>query len=101
MIFMYWVEKYSVLNRMRRPVPGTDLVNSAMGQMVNLGPIFYSIGALSWSHILDGYKVQEGFITYYAPNIITAGLSALFFIFPFNVLFDKYLPKLELEDLDY
>jgi hypothetical protein len=91
---MYWIEKYSLLNRMKRPVPGTDLVNNAMIQLVNLGPLFYSLGALCWSHILDGYKVPEGNSIYYVPNIITAGLSALFFIFPFNVIFDKYLPKL-------
>jgi hypothetical protein len=57
MAMMYWIHKYSLFNRMKRPVPGTDLVNSAMGQMVALGPIFYALGALSWSHFLEGYKV--------------------------------------------
>ncbi len=42
---------------MKRPVPGTDLVNTAMSQMINLGPLFFTIGALCWSHLLDGYKV--------------------------------------------
>lgn len=98
---MYWIQKYAVLNRMRRPVPGTDLVNSAMSQMINLGPVFFAIGALSWSHLLDGYRVEEGARLYYVPNIVTAGLAALFFVFPFNVIFDKCLPNLELENLDY
>jgi hypothetical protein len=57
MAFMYWVQKYSLLNRIKRPIPGTDLVNAAIGQLVNLGPLFYAIGALCWSHFLDGYKV--------------------------------------------
>lgn len=52
MFMMYWLQKYSLLNRMSRPVPGTDLINTAMSQMINLGPIFFAIGALSWSHIL-------------------------------------------------
>lgn len=52
MFMMYWLQKYSLLNRMSRPVPGTDLINTAMSQMINLGPIFFAVGALSWSHIL-------------------------------------------------
>lgn len=90
---MYWIQKYSLLNRFKRPVPGTDLVNSAMSQMVNLGPVFYCLGALCWSHFLDGYKVAPGSIIYYVPNIIAGGLALLFFIFPFSIIFDKYLPK--------
>lgn len=57
MFLMYWLQKYTLLYRMKRPVPGTDLVNTAMSQMINLGPLFFTIGALCWSHLLDGYKV--------------------------------------------
>ncbi len=78
---------------MKRPVPGTDLVNNAMGQMVALGPIFFALGSLSWSHFLEGYKVEEGIILYYVPNIISGGLAAFFFIFPFSIIFDKCLPR--------
>lgn len=94
MFWMYWIHKYSLFNRVRRPVPGTDLVNAAMGQMVSLGPIFFALGALSWSHFIDGYKVKEGHIIFYIPNIVSGGLSTLFFIFPFSIIFDKCLPKL-------
>lgn len=93
MFMMYWIHKYSLLNRMKRPVPGTDLINAAMGQMVSLGPIFFALGALCWSHLLDGYKVKQGIIAYYVPNIIAGGFAALFFIFPFSIIFDKCLPK--------
>merc|ERR1711974_215179 len=32
--FMFWTQKWSLFNRMRRPVPGNDLVNAAMGQLI-------------------------------------------------------------------
>lgn len=93
MLSMYWLQKHSLLTKMKRPVPGTDLVNSAMSQMISFGPIFYCIGALLWSHILDGYKVGTSSSIYYIPNLIAGGLAALFFFFPFNIIFDKYMPK--------
>jgi hypothetical protein len=89
---MYWIHKYSLFNRVKRPVPGTDLVNAAMGQMVSLGPIFFALGALTWSHFLSDYKIEKNHIYYYLPNIIAGGLAALFFIFPFSIIFDRCLP---------
>lgn len=54
-LIMYWTQKYSLFNRMRRPVPGTDLVNTAMYQLLLLGPMVYSIGSLTWSNFFpDG-----------------------------------------------
>lgn len=47
---MYWVEKYCLFNRERRPVPGTDFVNKTVYQLVFLGPLMYSLGSLTWSN---------------------------------------------------
>ena len=46
---MYWAQKYSIFSRCSRPVPGTNLVNSAMFQLIYLGPLFYTLGSISWS----------------------------------------------------
>ena len=43
-----------MFNRMQRPVPGTDLINTAMWQLIFLGGIFYAFGSLLWSNILEG-----------------------------------------------
>lgn len=51
---MYWTQKYALFNRMRRPVPGTDLVNTAMYQLLFLGPMVYSFGSLTWSNFFPG-----------------------------------------------
>lgn len=48
---MYWIQKYCLFNRYRRPVPGTDFVNSAVYRMIMLGPLTYSLGSLTWSNL--------------------------------------------------
>lgn len=53
---MYWAQKYAIFNRMKRPVPGTDTINVAMFQLIYLGGVFYSLGALTWSNFFPtGY----------------------------------------------
>ena len=49
---MYWAQKYSMFNRMQRPVPGTDLINTAMWQIIYLGGILYALGSLVWSNFM-------------------------------------------------
>lgn len=51
---MYWSQKYSLFNKMKRPVPGTDLVNVAMFQYIVFGGLAYSLGSLTWSNFLPG-----------------------------------------------
>lgn len=49
---MYWAQKYSLFHRSKRPVPGTNLVNNAMYQLILFGGIVYSLGSLTWSNFL-------------------------------------------------
>lgn len=49
---MYWAQKYTIFNRMQRPVPGTDLINIAMWQIILAGGIFYAFGSLLFSNII-------------------------------------------------
>ena len=77
---MYWAQKYSLFNRARRPVPGTDLINVAMSQIILLGGIFYSLGSLTWSNFFpDG-------IPKYAllPNLIALGISIFMALVPYR-----------------
>lgn len=57
MFMMYWIQKYSLFNRMKRPVPGNEFMNATMRQMINLGPIFFAVGGLCWSHFFGEYQV--------------------------------------------
>jgi hypothetical protein len=49
-LLMYWIEKYSLFNRYRRPVPGTDFVNNAVYKMISFAPAVYSFGSLTWAN---------------------------------------------------
>ena len=52
---MYWAQKYTLFNKMQRPVPGTDLVNVTMFQLILTGGFIYSLGSLTWSNFMpDG-----------------------------------------------
>jgi hypothetical protein len=77
---MYWVEKYSLFNRYRRPVPGMDFVNNAVYKMVSLGPIVYTFGSLTWSNFSPNGIPREAII----PNLVALALSIILFAIPFN-----------------
>lgn len=80
---MYWAQKYSIFNRMKRPVPGTDTVNVAMFQLIYLGGIFYSLGSLTWSNFFpDGYPKDA-----LVPNLIALGFSIVIALLPYRAIF--------------
>ena len=80
---MYWAQKYAVFNRMRRPVPGTDVINVAMFQLVYLGGIFYSLGALTWSNFFPTGYPKEALI----PNLIALGIAVITAFLPYRAIF--------------
>ena len=49
---MFWVQKYSVFNRYKRPVPGGSIIDRAMLQFIDFGPIAFSLGNFTWSNFL-------------------------------------------------
>ena len=80
---MFWAQKWALFNRMRRPVPGNDLINTAMGQIIFLGPIVYSLGSLTWSNFFPDGTPKYAIV----PNLISLGISVLMFIFPLSIIF--------------
>lgn len=79
-LMMYWVEKYSLFNRYRRPVPGMDFVNNAVYRMISFGPIVYTFGSLTWANFSPNGIPPEAII----PNLIALGVSVILFCLPFN-----------------
>ena len=70
---------------MRRPVPGTDLVNTAMYQLLFLGPMVYSFGSLTWSNFFPEGIPKSALV----PNLIALGISIFLSIFPINMMFES------------
>ena len=85
LFIMYWAQKYAIFNRMQRPVPGTDLINTAMFQIILAGGIFYSLGSLTWSNFLPG----GGPTSAIAPNIAALVISIVMFFLPYRAIFIK------------
>jgi len=50
---MYWVQKYCLFNRYKRPIPGTNFVNQAVYQIIFMGPFVYSLGSLTWANFAE------------------------------------------------
>lgn len=48
LIMIYWVSKYNLLKRSKRPAPGTNIVHNSLIQILYLCPIFFTTGALIW-----------------------------------------------------
>lgn len=80
--FMYWVQKYCVFNRYRRPVPGTDFVNNAVWRIIFLGPLIYSLGSMTWSNLAPNGIPPEAIL----PNLVAVGMSIIVFLIPMNTI---------------
>ena len=79
---MYWAQKYSLFNRTRRPVPGTDLINIAMSQIILLGGILYSLGSLTWSNFFPEGIPKEALV----PNLAALGISIAMALIPYRAV---------------
>jgi hypothetical protein len=84
---MFWVQKWVLFNRMRRPVPGNDLINQAMSQLIFLGPVVYSLGSLTWSNFFPGGIPASALL----PNLIALGISVITLIFPISLIFSCFI----------
>jgi hypothetical protein len=83
LFLMYWAQKYSLLNRCKRPAPGNNTINNVMYQLIYIGPAFYTLGSLCWSHFF-----KQSFIGI-APNLTAAIISVIIMLIPYRKLVKK------------
>jgi len=81
-VSMYWVQKYCIFNRYKRPVPSSDFVNQAIYQIIDFGPLLYSIGSLTWSNFLPGGIPERAIL----PNLIALGISVIIVVLPIKLI---------------
>lgn len=79
---MYWAQKYTLFSRMNRPVPGTDLVNVTMFQLLLFGGLIYSLGSLTWSNFMPSGIPKQALI----PNLIAIGISIFMLLLPYRAI---------------
>jgi hypothetical protein len=75
---MHWANKYVLLKRSCRPIPGTYLINNAMSQLVYLGGIMFVVGIIFSINLVDSETSIKAII----PIIIALGISIIFFMMP-------------------
>ena len=88
-LLMFWAQKWALFNRMRRPIPGNDLINTALAQLVFLGPIIYSLGSLTWVNFFPEGTPKYALL----PNLIALGISLLMWILPLSLIFSCCLKE--------
>jgi len=49
---MFWADKYRLLNKSQRPIPSSELLNDAMGQLILLSPFMLTLGKLTWYKLI-------------------------------------------------
>jgi hypothetical protein len=79
---MYWAQKHSLFNKMKRPIPGTNLINITMFQLIIFGSIIYSLGSLTWSNFMQGGIPKTALL----PNLIALGVSIAIFLLPYRAI---------------
>lgn len=84
---MYWVDKYIMLRRSKRPSPGSDIVHHTLCQFIYLCPLVFSAGALLWPWYLKSFSVDKVY-----PYIVGAGIGVILFLIPMEILFDTLIP---------
>jgi hypothetical protein len=94
MALMHWSQKYSMLNKMKRPVPGTDIVNFAMFQVILFGGITYSLGSLTWSNFMPEGIPKQAVL----PNLIAIGISIGMILMPYNTILTLCESRNNVED---
>jgi hypothetical protein len=84
MIAMYWVDKYSMLKRSKRPPPGSDIVHHSMLQLIYLAPLIFCGGVITWPLFMPGQN-HRAFIL---PHIVGIISSMVIFMIPMELIFD-------------
>ena len=83
---MYWVQKFTLLNRNQRPIPGDDTINLVIAQLVTMGPVLFATGLLVFNYVLTvNTDTNFNFII----QLISVGLGALFYVLPFDTVYRK------------
>lgn len=81
-VAMYWIQKYCLFYRYKRPVPGSDFINRSIYKIIFFGPLIYSLGSLTWANIDPNGIPPEALV----PNLISVGLSVILILIPMNAL---------------
>ena len=82
---------------MKRPIPGTNLVNAAMFKVVLSGALVFSLGNLTWSNFMPDGTPREALV----PNLVGLGVGLLVFMMPYSTILGLFLNKNHEQNLNF
>ena len=86
---MYFVQKHVIFDFAKRPVASGPLVNRAMFQLINTGPLIFALGNFTWSNFFPNGEPQSALV----PNIIACALAFMIIILPFKKILNRFFIK--------
>lgn len=86
----YFVQKYVLFHRSKRPVPGDKILYDTMVQFIYAGGLFYSLGSLTFINFIPKDIFQVPFNFALIANLIAIGISALSLFIPFSYLYAMF-----------
>ena len=83
----YWSDKYRLLYNSKRPVPSSELLADAMGQLILFSPFVLTLGNITWYQLVpdDSIEMTTGIKI---AQFVAIGVSALFFLLPLDSILD-------------
>lgn len=95
--FMFWVEKYVLLHRSKRPATNMKVLTSTVQTAMLLGPLIMAIGGLIWVcvYLMDFTSLK--FIAY----MVEMGVAVLYFLTPYLTIFKCFCTVPEEEIITY
>jgi hypothetical protein len=86
---MYWAQKFCLYNLSKRPVPGTDLLNSTINKMLAAGGLFIAVGNyFSQSLVIDGSPLSAS-----VPSLIILIVGLVMLLAPYDLIFRNYIKE--------
>lgn len=96
-LLMFWVEKYCLLNRSRRPEKIARTLTNSVETLFSMAPFVLWVGHLLWVNA----QIPDFSSVIFTGNMILMGLSLLYFITPWHGLFNCLFRTPEEETLSY
>lgn len=84
--FMYWVQKFNLFHRYRKPAKGGRIINATMVQLISLGPFLFALGNFAWSNFFQAGKPKYAAV----PNSLSLLIGLIIFLFPYRYLVRKF-----------
>jgi hypothetical protein len=84
LVLLYMAYKYSLLRNRRKPTTSKEEIHEELIQIIQLGPIFYSIGSFLWTNIVTQTFVDS------LPNILSFLVSIIIYLIPYRFFGKKF-----------